>query len=103
MDGKLPSFMSPNTGSTIVNLIPDQIAQLQTLLVSMQIMLAFQASASVSQPSPQAIPVSSVPNLLQYIPTTFLSPSFPLSFAFGNGTSHRRHLNAPDTNYPQSR
>lgn len=51
MGGGLPSFMLSNTGFTMVNLTPDQIAQLQTLLFSLQTVLAFQASASVCQPS----------------------------------------------------
>lgn len=86
----LPSFTFQHIGSTVANLNSDQIAQLQTLLVSLHTILAFQASASVPHPFPQATPASFVPNPPLYIPSTFPSPSFPSSFAFGYGTSHQQ-------------
>lgn len=89
------SFMIPNIGPTMVNLTPDQIAQLHSLLVSLQTMLAFQASALVSQPSPQAIPVTFVLNPLQYIPSTFPSPSFPSNLLSKKEPLISKHLPCP--------
>lgn len=91
---ELPSFILQNTGHFTANLNSDQLAQLQALLVSLQTMLAFQASTSISQPSLQATLASFVPNPPLHIPSTFPSLSFSSSLS-GMELLTDRHLHYP--------